>query len=329
VDKRRYFARKILNALLTIVLIASFNFVLFRILPGDPARLLVPKGRFSMDAMAKQRANFHLDRSMQMQFVYYWKDTVMLKLGDSFAEKRPVAQVVGERIWPTVILVGVGTIIATVIGLITGVIAGWRRNSKFDVITTNSGMVMYSMPTFWVCLIFIMIFATWLRWFPVGRMADPGTPFHMWGPIPTDWASFTSLMHHLFLPAFTFAITYMGEYHLIMRSSLTGVMKEDFVLTARAKGLSDSNVLWRHVAPNAMLPTVTLVMMNIGFVLSGAILTESVFNWPGLGLLSYDSMVKRDYPVMQAVFLLGSVAVILANLIADIMYYYLDPRVKA
>ncbi len=136
-------------------------------------------------------------------------------------------------------------------------------------------------------------------------------------------------MHHLFLPALTFAITYAGEYHLIMRSSLTGVMKEDFVLTARAKGLSDSNVLWRHVAPNAMLPTVTLVMMNIGFVLSGAILTESVFNWPGLGLLSYDSMVKRDYPVMQAVFLLGSIAVIVANLIADIMYYYLDPRVKA
>jgi len=329
VDKRRYFTRKVLNALLTIVLIASFNFVLFRILPGDPARLLVPKGRFDLAAMAKQRANFHLDRSMQMQFVYYWKDTVQLKFGDSFAEKRPVAQVVGERIWPTVVLVGTGTIIATAIGLVTGVIAGWRRNSKFDVITTNSGMVMYSMPTFWVCLIFIMIFATWLRWFPVGRMADPGTPFHMWGPFPTDWSSATSLLHHLFLPAFTFAITYMGEYHLIMRSSLTGVMKEDYVLTARAKGLSDSNVLWRHVAPNAMLPTVTLVMMNIGFVLSGAILTESVFNWPGLGLLSYDSMVKRDYPVMQAVFLLGSVAVIVANLIADIMYYYLDPRVKA
>ena len=136
-------------------------------------------------------------------------------------------------------------------------------------------------------------------------------------------------MHHLFLPAFTFAITYMGEYHLIVRSSLTGVMTEDYVLTARAKGLSDSNVLWKHVVPNAMLPTVTLVMMNIGFVMSGAILTEAVFNWPGLGLLSYDSMVQRDYPVMQAVFLLGSIAVIVANLIADIMYYYLDPRVKA
>jgi peptide/nickel transport system permease protein len=323
VDKRRYFARKILNSLLTIAIIASFNFVLFRILPGDPARLLVPKGRFSMDAMAKQRANFHLDRPMWEQFVYYWKDTVQLKFGDSFAQKRPVAQVVGERIWPTVVLVGTGTIIATVIGLITGVMAGWRRNSKFDVITTNTGMVMYSMPTFWVCLIFIMIFSTWLRWFPVGRMYDPGVTYSSW------FGQMGALLHHLFLPAFTFAITYMGEYHLIVRSSLTGVMKEDYVLTARAKGLSDSAVLWKHVAPNAMLPTVTLVMMNIGFVLSGAILTEAVFNWPGLGLLAFDSMMQRDYPVMQAVFLLGSIAVIVANLIADIMYYYLDPRVKA
>ena len=322
-DKRRYFIRKVLNALLTIALIASFNFVLFRILPGDPARLLVPKGRFSMDAMAKQRANFHLDKPMWEQFVFYWEDTVQLKFGDSFAQKRPVAQVVGERIWPTVILVGTGTIIATVVGLITGVFAGWRRNSKFDVLTTNTGMVMYSAPTFWICLIFIMIFATWLRWFPVGRMYDPGAVYSSW------FAQLMALAHHLFLPAFTFAITYMGENHLIVRSSLTGVMREDYVLTARAKGLSDSNVLWRHVAPNAMLPTVTLIMMNIGFVMSGAILTEAVFNWPGLGLLSYDSMVQRDYPVMQAVFLLGSIAVIVANLIADIMYYYLDPRVKA
>ena len=136
-------------------------------------------------------------------------------------------------------------------------------------------------------------------------------------------------VHHLFLPAFVFAITYAAEYELIMRSSITGVMNEDYVLTARAKGLSPNKVLWGHVVPNAMLPSVTLIMMNFGFVLSGAILVETVFNWPGLGLLAYNSMLARDYPVMQAVFLLASVAVILFNLIADVMYYYLDPRVKA
>ncbi len=328
-DKRRYFVRKIANALLTLVIIASFNFMLFRILPGDPARLLVPKGRFSLDAMAKQRKAFHLDQPMYKQFELYWGDTLQLKFGDSFAQKRPVINVVEERIWPTILLVGTGTVIATVIGLITGVIAGWRRAGKFDVISTNTGMILYSMPTFWSGLLFIMLFSVKLGWFPVGRMYDPGTPFHMWGPIPLDWQSLTTLTHHLLLPALTFALTYMGEYHLIMRSSLTGVMNEDFALTARAKGLSDNQVLWRHVAPNAMLPTVTLVMMNLGFVMTGAILAESVFNWPGLGLLSWESMVSRDYPVMQAVFLLSSIGVIVANLIADLMYYYLDPRVKA
>jgi len=323
VDKRRYFTRKILNTLLTIFLVASFNFVLFRILPGNPARLLVPKGRFSLGEMAKEEALFHLNKPMWEQFIYYWADTARLRFGISFAAKLPVAQVVGKRIWPTVLLVGTGTLVAAVVGVFSGILAGWRRNSKLDLITTTTGMVMWSAPTFWISLIFIMLFSVTLRWFPTGRMYDPGVVYTSW------FSQLTALLHHLFLPAFTFAITYMGQYHLIVRSALTGVMKEDYVLTARAKGLSDSNVLWKHVVPNAMLPTVTLVMMNIGFVMSGAILVETVFNWPGIGLLAYDSMVSRDYPVMQAVFLLGSIAVIVANLIADIMYYYLDPRVKA
>ncbi len=323
VDKRRYFLRKVGNALLTIIVVVSFNFVLFRMMPGDPARLLLPKGRFQADAIEKQRKIFHLDKPLWQQFGYYWYDTLHLQLGYSFKEKRPVSEVVGERIGPTVLLAGTGTIIATLIGYITGVFAAWRRNSKYDVISTNAGMFFYSMPTFWFALICIMIFSVQLGWFPVGRMLEPGATYAHW------YNEVGSVLYHMILPVGTFAIAYVGEYHLIMRSSLTGVMKEDFVQTARAKGLTDNRVLWGHVVPNAMLPTVTIVMMNLGFVMSGTILTESVFNWPGLGLLSYESMMNRDYPVMQAVFLLAAVAVILANLAADIMYYYLDPRVKA
>lgn len=322
-DKRRYFLRKIANALLTIVVVISFNFILFRILPGDPARLLLPKGRFQAGAIEKQRKIFRLDKPLYEQFVFYWWDTLNLELGFSFKEKRPVADVVGERIWPTILLAGTGTIIATLIGYTTGVFAAWRRNSKYDVLSTNAGMFFYSMPTFWFALICIMIFSVQLGWFPVGRMLEPGATFDHW------YQQAASVLYHMILPVSTFAIAYVGEYHLIMRSSLTGVMKEDYVLTARAKGLSENRVLWGHVVPNAMLPTVTIVMMNLGFVMSGTILTESVFNWPGLGLLAYESMLNRDYPVMQAVFLIAAVAVILANLVADIMYYYLDPRVKA
>ncbi len=173
-DKRRYFVRKILNAVLTIVLVASFNFALFRILPGDPARLLLPKGKQPPEAVEKQRKTFNLDKPMWQQFGLYWGDTLRGRFGMSFSEKRPVTEVVAERIWPTVLLVGVGTIFATVVGMILGVFAGWRRDGAYDVVTTNLGMVLYAMPTFWFGLLMIMLFATKLRWFPTGRMEEPG-----------------------------------------------------------------------------------------------------------------------------------------------------------
>jgi peptide/nickel transport system permease protein len=329
VDRRAYFTRRIANALLTIVLVASFNFFLFRILPGDPARLLAPKGKGSAEVIARQHAAFHLDDPLWKQFALYWGDTTRLEFGWSFSQKRPVSEIVAERIWPTVILCGLGTLLATLLGMVGGVFAGWRRGTKADVVSTDVSMVMYAMPTFWQCLLAIMLFSTTLGWFPVGRMYTPLEHFRMWGPIPLDFTSFTTLLYHITLPVALFALGYYGEYLLIMRSSITGVMKDDYVLTARAKGLRDNEVLWQHVVPNAMLPTVTLVMMNFGFIISGAILIESVFNWPGLGLLSYESMSARDYPVMQAVFLISSIAVIVANLAADIMLYYIDPRVKA
>jgi peptide/nickel transport system permease protein len=322
-DKRRYFTRKVLNAVLTIILVAAFNFMLFRILPGNPARLLVPKGHYSVVAFNQVKLIFHVDMPLLEQFGYYWVDTFEGNFGNSYAQHQPVTQVVGRAIVPTLVLVGTGTLFATLIGIVVGVVAGWRRNGAFDITATNFGMVLYSMPTFWVAMLFIMYFSVKLGWFPSGRMTDVGAVYSSF----LDKAG--AFLHHLFLPAFVFAVTYAAEYLLIMRSSITSVMKEDFVLTARAKGLSDSRVLWQHVVPNAMLPSVTLVMMNFGFVLSGAILVETVFNWPGLGLLAYNSMLARDYPVMQAVFLLASAAVIIFNLIADIMYYYLDPRVKA
>ncbi|HJW74294.1 MAG TPA: ABC transporter permease, partial [Thermoleophilia bacterium] len=299
------------------------DFVLFNILPGDPARLLLPKGRFQADMIPKQREAFHLDEPLYMQFARYWVDTPQLRFGYSWKEKRPVTEVVGERIWPTVLLVGVGTLVSVVIGFFTGVIAGWRRNSTYDVVSTNTGMVLYSMPSFWVAMLAIQIFAVALGWFPVGKMEAPGVVYPSW------FAHSSSILWHMILPVVIFGITYAGEYHLIMRSSLTGVMKEDFVLTARAKGLSDDKVLWRHTVPNALLPSVTLIMMNFGFVLSGAILIETVFDWPGLGLLSWEALSWRDFPVLRAVFLLGAIAVIIFNLIADILYYYLDPRVQA
>ena len=174
--------------MLTIVLVASFNFALFRILPGDPARLLLPKGKEPPAAIEKQRKAFNLDKPMWEQFVLYWGQTARGQFGMSFSEQRPVTQVVAERMWPTVLLVGVGTVFATIIGMITGVFAGWRRNGAYDVVSTNLGMIFYSMPTFWFGLLMIMLFSTKLRWFPTGRMLEPGCrppcggPYRWTGP---------------------------------------------------------------------------------------------------------------------------------------------------
>ena len=328
-NQRSYIGRKVLNAILTIVLVASFNFVLFRIMPGNPARMLLPRGKVSAADIQRQTRAFHLDKPLAEQLLYYWGDTVQLKFGYSFYRKTSVTGIIASRIWATIILAGLGTILATIFGMAEGVIAGWRRGSKVDTWSTDISMVNYSMPTFWQCLLAIMFFSVALRWFPVGGESEPLQHFNMWGPIPLDWSTLQTLTYHITLPVLMFALGYYGEYHLIMRSSITGVMNEDYVLTARAKGLNQDSVLWKHVVPNALLPTVTLVMMNLGFIVSGAILVETVFNWPGIGLLSYEAMAERDYPVMQAVFLLGCVAVIVANLIADVMLYYIDPRVKA
>ena len=322
-DKRHYFLRKIANTVLTIVVVASFNFVLFRILPGDPARLLLPRGRWDAASITANEKAFHLDKPLWEQFGYYWWDTVRFRFGDSFKARLPVTQVVGERILPTLLLTGTGMVFAILIGVITGVFGGWRRGSLFDTTATGVSMVFYSTPTLWVGMILIGLFSVKLGWFPTGGLEEAGAVYASW------WQHTKAILDHLFLPALTFCLVYIGQYHIIMRSSITGVIKEDFVLTARAKGMSNMRVLWHHVFRNALLPTFTLIMINLGLVMSGAILTETVFNWPGLGRLAYDSMMQRDYPVMQAVFLLMSVAVIFANLIADFCYYYLDPRVQA
>lgn len=322
-DKRRYFIRRIANAILTLIIITSFNFVLFRVMPGDPVRTLLPRNKpMTAEVYAKARHTLGLDKPRYQQFVFYWRDMLLGRFGDSFAYKRSVTSVIGEKVWPTVLLVGAGTFLASIVGIIMGVFAAWRRNGVYDVVSTNFGMVLYAMPAFWFGLLMIMLFSTSLRWFPARGMTDAGSAYQ-------GWELFKNVLLHMALPVFTFAIAYIGEYHLIIRSSLVGVMREDFILTARAKGLSDNAVLWKHAFPNALLPSITLVMMNLGFVMNGAILTEKVFSWPGLGLLSYTSMQSLDYPVLQAVFMLGSVALVVFNLLADIMLYYFDPRIEA
>jgi peptide/nickel transport system permease protein len=320
----RYLARRIATALFTILLIVVVNFVLFRAMPGSPERILGRNPNVTPELLAQKRAQWGLDKAVfPDQFVAYLGATARADLGFSFvARGQSVVDVLADRIWPTVILFGLGELVAIVIGLALGAYTGWRRGGPVDYVGNGLSLILYSTPYFLIGMFLLLIFAATLGWFPTFGMSTAGMRYD--GPLEmlADYGS------HLVLPLTTVAIGLIGQYSIVMRSSIIETLSEDFVTTARGMGLSEDRVLRHHALPNAVLPTVTLIAINLGYVVAGAITVEIVFNWPGLGTLTIDALSARDYPVLQGVFLLLSVAVVLANLVADIIYGRLDPRVR-
>lgn len=317
---RSYLARKIGYALATLLFVLTFNFFLFRVLPGDPVGILARSERLTATDVALLRSQYGLDRPIPKQFAIYLGNTLKGRFGESLRSPALVSTLVGERIWPTLLLVGVGTILSTIVGVLVGIRGAWTRGSRFDRNTLYGALVFYAMPEGWLGMLLLILFAGTLHWFPAGGYASADTAgFHR----------ILDVANHLVLPCLTLTLGYVGSYSIVMRSSLLEVMNEDFVQTARAKGAPDSVVRRHHAVPNAILPTATLIFLSFGYVLGGAIVVEAVFSWPGIGLLTYDAIRQLDYPVIQAVFLLSSATVILANLLTDITYGYLDPRVRA
>jgi peptide/nickel transport system permease protein len=316
---------KVGASLLSLVFIAIFNFFLFRVLPGDPAKILTRNHAVPPERIAELRHEFGLDLPLWKQFgVYIW-NLLHGNLGISFKYRQPVTTVIADRIWPTLLLVGTSTILCTFIGLWIGIRAAWRRDGTFDRVSTGVGLTFYSMPEFWLGMILILVFANgWGPFpgiFPTSGLIDADVE-------PASVQGVINVAYHLFLPVTTLTLAYLAEYSLVMRSSLLDEMGEDYLQTARAKGLRDDDVRRKHAVPNALLPSFTLSVLYLGFVLSGAITIETVFSIPGLGLLSYEALKVPDFPVLQGVFLLFSAGVIVANLVADLCYPLLDPRVR-
>ena len=322
---QRRIAAKLLGALLSLAFVLVFNFFLFRVLPGDPAKSLTRNRLVPAEQVQVLRESFGLDKPLPQQFVTYVKDTLSGDLGISYKFRRPVSEVIAERIWPTVLLLGLSTLLSTAIGLWVGIRGAWQRGSVFDRLSLGASLALYAMPEFWLGILLLIAFGVGVGsfpgMFPTGGMSSPNTDM-------TSWAGVVDVARHLFLPCLTLTLAYIAEYALVMRSSLLDELGEEYLTTARAKGLRDALVLRRHAVPNALLPTTTLIFLNLGFVVSGAITIETVYSWPGLGLLSYEALRTPDYPLLEGVFLLFSAAVILANVIADLLYAYLDPRVR-
>lgn len=320
-----FLGRRLVSAAFTIFFIIVLNFILFRMMPGSPERILTRNPNIPAEVKADLRAKWGLDKPLfPDQFVSYLGSTVQGDFGLSYKYRgQPVVDVIGGRVWPTVILFGIGEIIAIVVGMALGAYAGWKRGGAVDYVGNGVSLVLYSTPYFVLGMFLLVIFASVLGWFPTFGMLTAGA----------QYASFTDqlldFLHHLVLPLATVSLGLIGLYSILMRSSIIETLSEDYVQTARAKGIKDGRILRTHALPNAMLPNVTIVAIQLGYVIAGAITAEIVFNWPGIGTLTVDALAARDYPVLQGIFLLLAVSVVVANLLADLVYGLLDPRVRA
>lgn len=320
-----FLVRRLLQAALTIAFIVVLNFILFRMMPGSPERVLTRNPNISNEVKIALREKWGLDKPLiPDQLVAFIASTAQGDLGLSYKYRgQPVTEVLGSRIWPTVILFGLGEVIAIVVGMGLGAYAGWRRGGPVDYVGNGVSLILYSTPYFVLGMFLLVVFASGLGWFPTFGMLEAGRQY------PSFLDQLLDFGHHLVLPLATVSLGLIGLYSILMRSSIIETLSEDYVQTARAKGLQDGRILRTHALPNAMLPAVTIVAIQFGYVIAGAITAEVVFNWPGIGTLTVDALAARDYPVLQGIFLLLAVSVVVANLLADLVYSVLDPRVRA
>jgi len=319
----RYALRSIGSGLGTLLFVVVFNFFLFRMLPGDPIGLYTRGRNVPPEQIAKLRAE--LDKPILEQFLTYISNPFSTTI-NSARFNQPVWSLIWDRVGATLLLVGTAIVLASLIGTWIGIRAAWKRGQRFDRMSTAVTLTLYAMPEFWLGMILLITFAVGVGFipgmFPIGGIISPGVEAaSVEGVLNIAW--------HMVLPVTTLMLVYLAEYALVMRASLIDEMGQDYLTVARAKGLMDKQVRRRHAVPNAILPTITLIFLNLGFVVSGAITVETVFSWPGLGLLSYDALRGPDIALLQAIFLLFSIGVIVANIIADLLYAVLDPRVRA
>ena len=328
---RRMVLKRSINVFITIFGIITLNFLLIHFMPGDPIHNMIPRDpKFNPQIKWDLIETFHLNDSLSEQYVTYLKNTVTGDWGTSYMERQPVLEIVMQDMRWTLLLVGTSTVITLFIGMMMGAYSAYRRGGAFDVASTGIGLFFYGMPIFWFALILQIAFNSqpfgmqWWPQMPTGGYFDTSIDSSFKWNLPIV----LSVMKHMVLPAATLAIGSVAGVALVMRSSLIDVMTEDFIMTARAKGLTDYQVLKNHALRNGMPPMVALIAMSIAFIIGGAYQVEMIFNYPGIGYRTLSAIGNRDFPLLQFVVVIGGVAVVVANFIADLLLIYIDPRIK-
>lgn len=308
-----------------LVLLAALtlNFFLPRLMPGSPLRFLAGDevGTLAPEEVAEVRARYGLDRPLFEQYLRYLGATVRGDWGYSYQLGQPVMGTILGRLPWTLLLVGSSLLVATLFGVVLGALAAWRRGRLLDTGSLLGAIFVDSLPTFWLGMMLIAVFAVELRWFPVYGAVTP------WGA-KSGWPYAFDILRHLVLPATSLTLASLSGTYLVMRYAMLDVLGQDYIRTARAKGMRERAVLLKHAVRNALLPVSTVVFLNLGFLVGGATVIETVFSYPGVGTLLYQAVLNRDYPVLQGTFLILTVSVIAANILSDAVYPLLDPRVR-
>ncbi|MGQ3355192.1 MAG: ABC transporter permease [Phreatobacter sp.] len=318
----RFILTRLLQAIPVVLGVVVLNFLLLQLAPGDAATVLAGEaGGAPPEYVEQLRARFGLDKPVLVQLGLYLKNILLLDLGFSFRNNAPVLELILGRLWPTLLLMGATLIISVGGGVILGVVAALGVRTWRDHLISIAAVIAYATPLFWIGLMLILVFSIRLNWFPTSGMEDV-VAFN------EGWARVVDIAHHLVLPTITLSLFYLALYTRLMRATVLEQRGAEYATTARAKGLTERAITLRHVLRNAMLPVVTMAGVQVGALLGGSVVVETVFAWPGLGQLAYQSLFARDFNLLLGIFFLSACLVVIVNIVVDVIYVLLDPRIR-
>jgi peptide/nickel transport system permease protein len=318
----RYLIRRLTQAIPIVFGIVVLNFLLLQLAPGDAADVLAGEaGSATPEYMVQLRARFGLDQPVYIQLLLYIGNVVTLNLGFSFRHNMPVLELILGRLWPTLLLMGTTLVVSVSVGVLLGLLAATRVHSWGDNLISILAIIAYATPLFWIGLMLIVLFSINLGWFPASGMETVAAFYEGWDRV-------VDIAWHLVLPALTLSFFYLALYTRLMRATVLEQQGMDYVTTAEAKGLTERQITFRHILRNAILPVVTMIGIQLGSLLGGSVIVESVFGWPGLGLLAYQSLFARDFNLLLGIFFFSACLVVIVNLLVDLLYVALDPRIE-